>query len=404
MLRFELMKIFKNKLNMTAMVLGYLLIVVCIVSYISSEEVYDSRTDSYVKGLEAFSAGRDQAESQTDYITEEYVTEFIRELQASPLDLDSDEGYIEVVRPQGSMFYLIANSYADVDAPYIVYNDIKNIDVSEGAKFYQQRLEKISDFLNMDFSFGNYTAAEKAYWMDKAEKVQEPFIWGTKEVMSLMLDLSLVGFYLLAVVVICISPVFSRESESGAGQLLFTTKYGKNRLIRAKTIASLLFSLGYVGIGLMGSVLVIGFLCGFSEANLPVQLWNISIPYNITIGQVCLLEVLVLLLITGAVTALILLISAQTKSTMATMAAILVLLIGPAFLENSKTAGWYNHLIDLCAVRFIDMKTVLGSFVDYHFGGIIVDYITMGIIVYAAVGIASLLLLRKTFVRRIMQG
>lgn len=86
------------------------------------------------------------------------------------------------------------------------------------------------------------------------------------------------------------------------------------------------------------------------------------------------------------------------------MAAILVLLIGPAFLENSKTAGWYNHLIDLCAVRFIDMKTVLGSFVDYHFGGIIVDYITMGIIVYAAVGIASLLLLRKTFVRRIMQG
>ena len=50
------------------------------------------------------------------------------------------------------------------------------------------------------------------------------------------------------------------------------------------------------------------------------------------------------------------------------------------------------------------MKTVLGSFVDYHFGGIIVDYITMGIIVYAAVGIASLLLLRKTFVRRIMQG
>ena len=120
MLRFELMKIFKNKLNMTAMVLGYLLIAVCIVSYISSEEVYDSRTDSYVKGLEAFSAGRNQAESQTDYITEEYVTEFIRELQASPLDLDSDEGYIEVVRPQGSMFYLIANSYADVDAPYIV--------------------------------------------------------------------------------------------------------------------------------------------------------------------------------------------------------------------------------------------------------------------------------------------
>lgn len=248
------------------------------------------------------------------------------------------------------------------------------------------------------------TAEEKAYWMDKAKKVEEPFAWGSKEAMSMILDLSFAGFYLLAVVVICISPVLSRESESGADQLLFTTKYGKTRLIRTKMIASLLFSLCYVGTGLIGGILVMGILCGFSEANLPVQLWNTSIPYNITIGQVCLLEILVLLLITAAVAALILLISAQTKSTMATMAAILVLLIGPSFLGHSKTLGWYNHLIDLCAVRFIDIKTVLGSFVDYRIGGVIIDYITMGIIVYAAVILVSLLPLRKTFVRRVMRG
>lgn len=116
------------------------------------------------------------------------------------------------------------------------------------------------------------------------------------------------------------------------------------------------------------------------------------------------LEVLVLLLITATVTALILLISAQTKSTMAAMAAILVLLIGPAFLTSSKTLGWYNHLIDLFAVRFMDVKTVLGSFVDYRFGGFILDYITMGVLVYAAILIGSLIPLRRIFVRRVMKG
>lgn len=404
MIRFELMKIFKNRLNLTAMLLGYLVLVFCIVSFISEESVYDSETDSYVTGLEAFSLRTVQAKAQTDYITEEYVTDFIRKLQASPLDLDSDEGYIEIIRPRGPMFYFIINSYADMSDPYPIYNNIKNIDVSEGAKFYQRRIEKISDFLNMDFSYGNYTSAEKEYWMEKAKKVKEPFAWGNKEVMSRMLDLSFAGFYLLAVVVLCISPVLSRESESGASHLLFTTKYGKNRLIRAKTIASMIFSLGYVGIGLVGSLLVLGGICGFKGADLPIQLWNVTIPYNITIGQVCLLEVAVHLLITAAVTALILLISAQTKSTLATMAATLLFLIGPSFLKHSKIYGWYNHLVDLCVVRFIDIKTVLGSFVDYRFGSIIIDYITMGVVVYVLIVIVSLIPLRKIYVGRIMKG
>ena len=52
----------------------------------------------------------------------------------------------------------------------------------------------------------------------------------------------------------------------------------------------------------------------------------------------------------------------------------------------------------------MDLKTVLGSFVDYRFGGVILDYFTMGVIVYIAVSVISLILLRKIFVRRIMQG
>ena len=404
MLRFELMKIFKNKLNMAAMLLGYLLIAVCIVCYIADQSIYNSAEDVYETGAAAVTYDRKLAQAQTEYVTEEFVTTFLAELQASPLDLDSDDAYMEIVRKNSSMFYFIGNSYAELNQQYPLFNDMKSIDLSDGAQFYQRRIDKIKNYLNMDFSFGNYTAAEKEYWLAKAAQVKEPLAWGSKRTMSMVYDLLSVGFYLLAVVVVCISPVLSRESESGASQLLFTAKYGKTRLIRVKILASLLFSVGYISIGLLGGTLVIGLLFGFSEAGLPVQLWNIAIPYDFSIGQMCMVEFLVILAISVAVTMLILLISACTKSTMATMAAILVLLIGPAFLETSKTYGWYNHLIDLAAIRFVDIKTVLGIFVDYRFGNIIVDYLTTGLFTYILLAIAAGILVRRVFVDRIMKG
>lgn len=404
MLRFELMKIFKNKLNISAMLLGYLLIVVCIVCYIADQSVYNSAEDVYETGAAAVTYDRKLAQTQTAYVTEQYVTNFLAELQASPLDLDSDDAYMEIVRKNSSMFYFIGNSYTELNQQYPLFNDMKNIDLSDGAQFYKRRIDKIKNFLNMDFSFGNYAAAEKEYWLAKAAQVEEPLVWGSKMTMSMVYDLLAVGFYLLAVIVVCISPVLSRESESGASQLLFTTKYGKTRLIRIKILASLIFSVGYISIGLLSGILVIGLLFGFSEAGLPAQLWNLAIPYDFSIGQICMVEFLVILVISAAVTMLILLLSACTKSTMTTMAAILVLLIGPAFLANSKTCGWYNHLIDLAAIRFVDTKTVLGIFVDYRFGNIIIDYLTMGFVTYFLLAIAAGILVRRVFVDRIMKG
>ena len=81
-----------------------------------------------------------------------------------------------------------------------------------------------------------------------------------------------------------------------------------------------------------------------------------------------------------------------------------MLLIGPVLLESSKTYGWYNHLMDLAAIRFVDIKTVLGIFVDYRFGNIIVDYLTMGLFTYILLAIAAGILVRRVFVDRIMKG
>ena len=59
------------------------------------------------------------------------------------------------------------------------------------------------------------------------------------------------GFYLWFVIVICVSPVFSSEYESGAAALLLTTKHGKGRLVWSKLVAALLFTAGYLAVGIL---------------------------------------------------------------------------------------------------------------------------------------------------------
>lgn len=404
MLRFELKKIFSNKLNLVAMVCGYVLIAIVMGTYVSEESTYDPSTDTYLRGKEAFAYEKKLAESQTSELSEEYVTAFLKALQEYPDSLDSDEAYMEVVRDKGELFYYLVNSYADINQNYIPYDILKNVDLSKGAGFYERRREKISDYLNMTFSFGDYTESEKKYWMTKADEVKEPFAWGSRTPVKGALGVLACGFYLLGVVIVCVSPVMARESETGTAQLLLTTKHGKNKLIRAKAEASMIFATAYMFVGFLAGVIGFGAaIGGYWGWNLPVQLLDNTIPYNFTMWQLCLLEFLMMLLVALSVTGVILLISAVTKSTLATVAGILVLLIAPAFMSFSKTNALYNHMIALVPVRILDVTNVLAFFYDYRFGSVIVDYLTMAFAATAIVFVLSLVPLRRVYVKRIVK-
>ena len=114
MMRYEWKKIFERKLNVTAMLLGYLLIGIVVYSYISQETFYDPVADSYVEGIQAYRMDQERAKGQTDVITEEYITELIGNIQSRGMDLESDEAYEEVIRPLGDMFYFVSKNYTDM--------------------------------------------------------------------------------------------------------------------------------------------------------------------------------------------------------------------------------------------------------------------------------------------------
>ena len=395
MIWFEWKKIFERRLNRTAMILGYVLVGVCVAVWISGTSYYDENAQAYIEGIDAVRMNRQRAGSQTDILSEEYITQLVREIQGHHLDLDSDEAYVEVIRPLGDIFMVTAKNYTDMRERTIDRNALNEIDLTDGAHFYEQRMRKITEFLNMDFSFGNYKEIEKAYWIGRAEKVKTPFQWGNRDIMDMVWDLVAPGFYLIFVVMICVSCVFSSEYESGAVYLLFATKYGKSRLIWSKIAVSILFAVGYMVVGIAVALGVIGGLLGFQGAGLPVQLWDSVIPYNLTVGQTCAANFAVLLLICIAIVLVLLGCSARLRSSLATLVIGMTLMIAPAFFPMSRDSGLWNHVNYLFPVRAVDLKTVLGSFVSYTVGNHVISYIEMIVIVYTAVSAAALLVIRR---------
>lgn len=399
MIRYEWKKIFGRRLNIIAMISGYVLLAGCVFSFINGAAFYDKETDSYVEGIEGIRLEQERAEEKEDEISEEYITRVVKEIQDYGMDLESDEAYRKVIRPMGDLFYFIAGNYTDMREQYADRNALMEIDLTDGARFYRQRMNKITDYLNMDFSYGNFSQAEKEYWIQKAENTIIPFAWGDKCIMDMVWNIIVIGFYLWFVIVICVSPVFASEHESGAASLLLTAKYGKDRLIRCKIAASVLFAAGYLFVGIASGVCAIGLLFGFPGIDLPVQVWNSVIPYNLAAGQACFYNLLILLLIGIVITLFVLFCSARFKSSLATMAAGIIILIGPVFFPMSKNSGLWNHMNYLFPVRAVFLKEALGAYVSYTLGKWVVPYAVMVVLVYLVIGIVLLIFTRKGFIK-----
>lgn len=395
---FELKKIFKRKFNVIAMLAGYLLILVCVVSFIRGASFWEEESQSYVEGVRAFQRAREKNDALTDFLTEEYLTGLVEDIQGKDVDLDTDEGYMQVIRPIRDMIWILCSNYTDIGEDF-EWGMAGEIPSEGGIHFYERRMEKVADYLNMDFSYGNYSEREKEFWIGMEQEVETPFRWGDRSSMDIVWDTIQTAFYLLFVITVCVSPVFAAEYESGAAALLLTTRNGKTRLICAKVAAVALFSLSYLAVGIGLGVAIEGVAVGFHGAGLPIQLWGTHIPYNWSVGETCVVSFGMLLLATLMITLFGAFLSARVKSSMATLVICFVILIAPAFLPMSRESGLWNHINYLFPIRLISMKDVLRTFNSYQFGTVVVSYPGMAAAVYAIVSLVSLLGIKNGFAR-----
>lgn len=390
---FELKKIICKRVNQIAMLLGLILVIICNIVQIQGESFRDG--DKEISGVSAILKQEEVENSLTSELNEEFLTDFLQEYQRQMSD--SPYGYDwELIEPQRNLFSCISRNYVEWNEQ-IDWENLNKINTEGGIGFYDRRIQKIETLLNAEYTYGNFSEAEKEYWLAKANTIVTPFLWGGTNAWDIIWTGIELLFYLFFVISLCIAPIFAGEYQNRTDALLLTSKYGKSKVISAKILAAFTFVFIYIAVCSLVSIGISCSLLGIDGWNMPVQLWDTIIPYQMTVFKACMINLSVMFLISFFVTAFSLLISALSKSPMIVLALNILLVFGTIFLTSSKSSGLWNKILYLLPLNCIDLKHVLRTYNSYQFGGLIISYLEMIFIVYIALIIICLLCTGKGF-------
>lgn len=387
LVKFEFLKILRKKSTLVVMAASLL-----VTAFLFGLPVLQFQTYSQegaIKGLEGISYERDQAAEYSVPLTEEYVTETIREVKRlfeDPGNVGYDgyerflikDAYWDGVAPRESLLDTIAKNYANPNES-VGYNTLSDLDVSEGANFYEARQEKIDKLL--DDPSREMSEEQRAYWQDMNSKVEEPLEYGYYEGWAIIMSsFELLMFALLAVC-IAIAPVFSGEYQARTDAVILSAKYGKTKVATAKITASYLFgALAFT----VHAVVALGLplaAFGFDGWSLPLQIANTTIPYPLTFLQAVLVNLGVVYLVLFAMIGLTLVLSAKMRSPYLVLVVLVPVLFVPLFLSPNGTTGAYNLTLFLLPYRSTVLE--IGKYISYQFGELVLDVFAMRAVVYA---------------------
>lgn len=256
---------------------------------------------------------------------------------------------------------------------------IDKLSPNDATAFYQKRMDKVNEYLNFEYSYGNYSAEDKSFFMKMNESIPVPFqmdyVTGWEKVLQNMLGIFLISAFVIA---ICLAPVFAGEYQSGADSIILSSRYGRNKVIFAKLKASLIVSLGLIALALTTYTLLLLGICGFDGGSASVQIVDLMAPVPYTVFQTYLWTILIgglACLLVGAVT---LWLSSRMNTPFSVIIIVVILILGPLFIPSSKSSRFFNHMMDLLPSNMMDSFRKVTNYEVFHiFGQLIPEYKVM---------------------------
>ena len=401
LIKYEFLKILRKKSTLIVMAASLLVTAFLFGLPVMQFQTYNQ--EGVIKGVEGIAYEKEQAAEYSVPLTNEYITETIREVQQlfeNPDNVGYDgneqflieDAYWNGIAPRESLLNVIAKNYSNPNES-VGYNALPEVDISEGTNFYGARQDKIEKLLNA--SSREMTEEQKAYWRDMNSKVDEPFQYGYSDGWEIIISsFELIMFALLAVCIV-IAPVFSGEYQAGTDAVILSAKYGKTKLTTAKIIASYLFGVLAFTLHVVVALGLPLAAFGFDGWDLPLQIANTTIPYPFTFLQATLVNLGVVYLVLFAMIGLTLLLSAKMKSPYLVLIVLVPVLFIPLFLSPNGTTGAYNLTLFLLPYRSTIPE--IGKYISYQFGGLVLDAFTMRAILYAVLTVVMLPLARLGF-------
>ncbi|MBY9079639.1 ABC transporter permease [Paenibacillus sp. HN-1] len=377
---FELRKMIRKKsfaVGVVVLLLGSILLLVSAVSF----ESWTDENGKELKGLSAIALAKKQTHAEAGVLTEDRIAKVISRyhlvrsdkgnlntsVEASEADL-SNEAYGKYEQPDYKILSLIREAYSPLsEYDYYIVGKLKTGDAVE---FYNKRLDKVNAYLNTDYTYGNYSAADKSYYMEMNSRIPEPFSFDYAEGWkNVLLNLWLIVFAIAFLVCICVSPVFAGEYESGADSIILSSRYGRSKVVASKLKASLILTTCIYVLGVLLFTLPTLGVYGLYGWNSSLQIIQLRAPFPLTLFQTYLCAVALGYLACLAVMAITLLLSSRMRTPFSVIIGSAILLFAPLLIPYSKNSRLFNHLLNLFPVKMMNGYSAFSHYELYHIFG-----------------------------------
>ena len=196
-------------------------------------------------------------------------------------------------------------------------------------------------------------------------------------------------------VCICLSSMFSGEYQSGADNIILTSKYGKSKAITAKIIASLIFATIVFVVYLLFAVGSVLLMFGTDGWDLPIQIMNMLSTYSLTFLEAFLYNVGISYAILLGMVGLTLFLSSKLKGSISVFIIDIAIVMIPSFFGITSPFGLWNKTLLLMPYNSIFNN--FSRMVSYQFGNLVIDLPLMTIITYLVMMFITLYFARRIF-------
>lgn len=378
-LKFELYKTVKRKLFLFSPIIILGTAVILLAASLSSAYSYDENGNE-VRGYKAVRYEKEYAEKISGELTAEKIADVIELYNtiAGKSDNLTEYGtikesvYISELYPYRRLVSHIATVFTHTGLQPN-YNVIKTLTYADGLDFYGKRSKQLSDTLNMDYSYGNYSDAEKNIVLKFNENVSEPYIWGYTLGWESLIEYAFPFFVILTfTVLINVSPVFSNEFRRGTAQVILSSKHGRSKIFTAKIISAFLISTLMFAVFTGIYVLTFAAVYGLEGSGASIQSLNLLSVYDLTLGEAFFTAVLISYAAFIFVIFFTLTISVMCKSNFTSVLLALALYFMPIFLNYSKSSKLFNYIADLFPIKALNAFEMFKQYKLYGFSDILI--------------------------------
>lgn len=395
--QYEMKKILKRKMTWIAFIGAVLImLIVCYEALLNNYSETNAQTGESVRfsAYDRVIQRGEQAEKLNGRLIDDAL---LKEMQTAFAAVASQETMLENGSMTGTMITAVSENEAMEEKLAqqrrlydAVYNYVRGVvgnnkvHTVDAAAFYDERQRTITAYEDTEF----LTGGEREYWRGHERQTPYPYYWDQGPSMMLACIKTLLA--LLALVIgMVFSGVFADEHMRKTDQLALCSRHGRGMLYRAKLLAAV--TLGVAATFIVGGVTLVSFgiLYGYGKNwNAPLQMHLETSPYALTMGEAIVIMLVLLLLSALLHSVLTLVLSAWTKSSVATMSLMTAYILGTVLISVPGQLRALSQSVSLLPAQlvrgtaFCDMRLVGGAghyLTNWQTGMLLYPLLTLGL-------------------------